>query len=50
MPPVFLWHTRRVNFTATDLEPLAIEEKIVVANCEGMSGAGASGSRELIRE
>jgi hypothetical protein len=50
MAPVFLRHARRVNFAAADLESLPVEEKIVIPDREGMSGACASDSRDLVRE
>ena len=34
--PVFHRHTRRVNFAAADLQALAVEEKIIRADGEGV--------------
>ena len=37
--PVFLRHARGVDFAAADLEPLAVEQKIIRADGEGVRGA-----------
>ena len=36
MPPIFLRHTRRVDFAAADLKSLAVEQEIVCANGKGV--------------